>query len=150
MSTIFSDHRLPRHPFNPPSPSILLSSDKATQAELGSVPDMTSSETSTAISSAYAAGKEWAKTTGKYRQDLLTKLFQSLQANAEDLAKIITAENGKSFTEAKGEVAYSNSFVEHFAAEATRMYGHVPPAPMPGVRNVVLKQPVGVAGLITP
>lgn len=111
---------------------------------------MNAEDTRVAISAAYAAQKEWGQTTGKMRQDLLTKLFQALQANAEDLAKIITAENGKSFSEAKAEIAYSNSFIEHFAGEATRTYGHVAPAPMLGVRNAVLKQPIGVAGLITP
>jgi len=111
---------------------------------------MGAKETQAAIESAYAAQKDWAKTTGKSRQDLLTKLFQILQANSEVLAKINTAESGKSFSEAKGEVAYSNSFVEHFAAEATRTYGHVAPSPLPGTKNVIVKQPVGVAGLITP
>lgn len=111
---------------------------------------MSKADTTKAIDVAYEAFKSWSKTTAKYRQDLLTKLFISLQDNAEDLAKIIVAENGKSFTEAKGEIAYSNSFIEWFAAEATRTYGKQIPAPLPNVRNVTMRQPIGVCGLITP
>lgn len=111
---------------------------------------MSTADTKKAIEDAYTAYKTWSKTTAKHRQDLLTKLFNILQENAADLATLITAENGKSFTEAKGEVAYSNGFIEWFAAEATRTYGKQIPAAMPNVRNVVEKQPVGVCGLITP
>lgn len=111
---------------------------------------MSTGETRKAIDAAYAAYKTWSKTTAKERQNLLTKLFNILNENAEDLAKLITAENGKSFTEAKGEIAYSNGFIEWFAAEATRTYGLQIPAAMPNVRNVVEKQPIGVCGLITP
>lgn len=124
--------------------------NKATQAELGTVPNMSTADTKKAVDHAYAAFKTWSKTTAKSRQDLLTKLFNALQENAEDLAKLITAENGKSFTEAKGEVAYSNGFIEWFAAEATRTYGMQIPAPLPSVRNVTMKQPIGVCALITP
>ncbi|MCO5606755.1 hypothetical protein L7F22_060945 [Adiantum nelumboides] len=123
---------------------------EATQAELGTVPDMSAADTRKAIDAAAAALPAWREQSAKSRQDLLTKLFISLQDNAEDLAKIIVAENGKSLTEAKGEIAYSNGFIEWFAAEATRTYGHTVPAPLPGVRNVVVKQPIGVCGLITP
>lgn len=111
---------------------------------------MSTGETKKAIEAAYAAYKTWSKTTAKERQNLLTKLFNILNENSEDLAKLITAENGKSFTEAKGEIAYSNGFIEWFAAEATRIYGLQIPAAMPNLRNVVERQPVGVCGLITP
>lgn len=111
---------------------------------------MSVADTKKAIDAAAAALPAWRSSSAKSRQDLLTKLFISLQDNAEDLAKIIVAENGKSLTEAKGEIAYSNGFIEWFAAEATRTYGHTVPAPLPGVRNVVVKQPIGVCGLITP
>ncbi|UZJ51557.1 hypothetical protein CBS101457_000877 [Exobasidium rhododendri] len=124
--------------------------NKATHAELGSVPNMGKADTKQAIDHAYAAFQTWRKTTAKSRQDLMTKLFIALQENAEDLAKIVTAENGKSFTEAKGEVAYSNSFIEWFAAEATRTYGKHIPAALPTIRNVTMKQPIGVCALITP
>lgn len=103
-----------------------------------------------AIEAAHAAFPSWKNKTSKERADLLYALYAELQANAEDLAKIIVGENGKSLAEAKGEIGYSNSFIQWFAAEAQRTYGHVIPAPLPGVRNVVVKQPIGVAGLITP
>ncbi|PWN38372.1 aldehyde dehydrogenase [Meira miltonrushii] len=124
--------------------------NKATQTEIGSVPNMGKAETKKAIDSANEAYKEWSQTTGKHRQDLLTKLFNALQENTEDLAKIITVENGKPLAESKGELAYSNGFIEWFAAEATRTYGKTIPAPLPNVRNVTIRQPVGVCALITP
>ncbi|GAK66990.1 succinate-semialdehyde dehydrogenase [Moesziomyces antarcticus] len=124
--------------------------NKATGAEIGQVPDMGAKETAAAIDAAEQAFKSWSKTTAKHRHDLLMKLFYAHQQNADDLAKIIVAENGKAFAEAKGEIAYSNGFLEWFAEEATRTYGHTVPSPLPGVRNVVQMQPVGVAGLITP
>ncbi|KDN37420.1 putative UGA2-succinate semialdehyde dehydrogenase [Tilletiaria anomala UBC 951] len=130
--------------------------NKATGELIGAVPNCGADETARAIRGASAAfgafekPGSWAATTGKQRADLLTALLRELTANAEDLARIIVAENGKSLSEARGEVVYSNSFVEWFAGEALRTYGHTAPAPMPGVVNVVLKQPIGVAGLITP
>ncbi|PWZ03868.1 succinic semialdehyde dehydrogenase [Testicularia cyperi] len=124
--------------------------NKATGAELGVVPDMAKAETTNAINAAEEAFKSWSKTTAKHRHDLLMKLYYAHQQNADDLAKIIVAENGKTLTEAKGEIGYSNSFLEWFAEEAVRTYGHVAPSPLPGIRNVVQPQPVGVAGLITP
>jgi succinate-semialdehyde dehydrogenase/glutarate-semialdehyde dehydrogenase len=125
--------------------------NKATHAKIGAVPDMGAEETRAAIAAAAAAFPAWAAQTGKARGDLLTKLFQALQEHAEDLAHIIVAENGKSLAEAKGEMAYSNSFIEWFAAEAQRSYGHTAQPTLPAVRaNVITKQPLGVAGLITP
>ncbi|KAN0062832.1 hypothetical protein ACQY0O_004652 [Thecaphora frezii] len=124
--------------------------NKATHAQIAEVPDMGKDETVAAIKAASEAFKSWSKTTAKHRHDLLMKLFQAHVENAEDLAKIIVAENGKTLTEAKGEIAYSNSFLEWFAEEATRTYGHTVPSPIPGLRNVVQTQPIGVAGLITP
>jgi len=124
--------------------------NKATGAEIGQVPDMGAKETTAAINAAEQAFKSWSKTTAKHRHDLLMKLYYAHQENAEDLAKIIVAENGKALPEAKGEIAYSNGFLEWFAEEAVRTYGHTVPSPLPGIRNVVQMQPVGVAGLITP
>lgn len=124
--------------------------NKATHAVIGTVPDMGAAETKDAINAAQAAFPAWKAKTGKERSDLLFKLYDALTANTEDLAKIIVAENGKSLAEAKGEVGYSNSFIQWFAGEAQRIYGHTAPSPLPGVRNVILKQPIGVAGLITP
>ncbi|KAL9938952.1 hypothetical protein V8E36_001765 [Tilletia maclaganii] len=124
--------------------------NKATNQELGTLPDLGATETKQAIDAAHAAFKEWSKTSAKHRHDLLLKLYAELEANTADLAHIIVAENGKSLTEAKGEIGYSNSFISWFAEEAVRVYGHTAPAPIPGVRNVILKEPVGVAGIITP
>lgn len=124
--------------------------NKATHAVIGQVPDMGKEETKQAIEAAHAALPAWKKKTSKERADLLYALYDELTKNTDDLAKIITGENGKAFAEAKGEVGYSNSFIQWFAAEAGRTYGHVAPAPLPGVRNVIVKQPIGVAGLITP
>lgn len=124
--------------------------NKATQAVIGQVPDMDGQDTKAAIEAASAAWPAWKAKTAKERSDLLFALYDELQKNSEDLAKIIVGENGKALAEAKGEVAYSNSFIQWFAAEAVRTYGHVAPSPLPGIRNVIIKQPVGVVGLITP
>ncbi|KAK0533052.1 hypothetical protein OC834_002379 [Tilletia horrida] len=124
--------------------------NKATNQEIGAVPDLGADETRAAIDAASAAFKEWSKTSAKHRHDLLLALFAELEANTLDLAHIIVAENGKALAEAKGEVTYSNSFISWFAEEALRTYGHTAPASLPGVRNVIIKEPVGVAGIITP
>lgn len=84
------------------------------------------------------------------RHDALLRLYKLMCEHNADLGAIITLENGKPLTEAKGEASYSASFLEWFAEEAVRDYGDVISAPLPGVRNVVIKQPVGVVGLITP
>jgi succinate-semialdehyde dehydrogenase/glutarate-semialdehyde dehydrogenase len=78
------------------------------------------------------------------------KLFQLMTAANDDLGALIALENGKPLAEAKGEATYSASFLEWFAEEAVRDYGDVIAAPAPGTRNVVIKQPVGVVGLVTP
>lgn len=131
--------------------------NKATGQLLGTVPNCGAAETQRAIQAATRAfgdftvgSKSWAATTGKHRGELLTALFRELQANTDDLAALMVAENGKSLAEAKGEMAYSNGFVDWFAGEAQRTYGHAPLATLPGMVNVVIKQPIGVAGLITP
>ncbi|EJU06288.1 succinate-semialdehyde dehydrogenase [Dacryopinax primogenitus] len=122
----------------------------ATQEELGAVADMGVEEAKRAIDIAGEAFKTWSKTTGRERHDILLKLYKLMQDNAEDLAMILTAENGKTITEARGENAYSASFVEWFAEEAIRTYGQTIPSAMIGLRNVVVKQPVGVCSLLTP
>ncbi|KAK0543540.1 hypothetical protein OC846_006380 [Tilletia horrida] len=124
--------------------------NKATNQEIGTVPDLGAAETKEAIDAASTAFREWSKTSAKHRHDLLLKLYAELDAATEDLAHIIVAENGKALAEAKGEVTYSNSFISWFAEEAVRTYGLTIPAPLPGVRNVVIKEPVGVVGIITP
>ncbi|QRV87821.1 aldehyde dehydrogenase family protein [Ceratobasidium sp. AG-Ba] len=122
----------------------------ATGELLGTVPELGVEDTKKAIQHAAEAFKTWSKTTPKERHDILRKLYQLMVDNGDDLGTIITLENGKSLAEGKGENAYSASFVESIAAEALRTYGEVIPSPMLSIRNVVVKQPVGVAALLTP
>ncbi|KAI5481068.1 hypothetical protein MNV49_006254 [Pseudohyphozyma bogoriensis] len=117
---------------------------------VGQVADLGQKETKAAIDAAAEAFKTWKSTSAKYRHDLLIKLFNIINENADDLGAIIALENGKSLADGKGEVAYSNSFIEWFAEEAVRDYGQTIQLPTPGVRNVVIKQPVGVVGFVTP
>ncbi|RSH82895.1 succinate semialdehyde dehydrogenase NADP+ linked [Saitozyma podzolica] len=122
----------------------------ATGEKLGEMPNMPRSQIQEAIVASKTAFPLWAKLTAHQRQGYLLKLFQAMEENANDLALILTAENGKPFAEAKGEIAYGAGFVSWFAAEAVRTYGHTVPSPFPNTRNTVIKQPVGVCGLITP
>ncbi len=115
-----------------------------------SVPDMGRSETARAIDAAYAAQKDWARKTGKERGAVLRKWHDLMVANADDLARILTAEMGKPFAEARGEIMYGASFVEWFAEEAKRIYGETIPGHQPDKRLTVIKQPVGVVASITP
>ena len=114
------------------------------------MPTQTTADTEAAIDAAYDAFPAWSKRTPKERHDLLYKLYHKINEHADDLAHIIVAENGKALEDAQSEVAYSNSFVEWFAEEALRAYGTTVPAPNPEVRNIVIKQPIGVAGLLAP
>ncbi|KDN51141.1 hypothetical protein RSAG8_00770, partial [Rhizoctonia solani AG-8 WAC10335] len=107
-------------------------------------------DTKKAIEVAGEAFKTWSRTTAKERHDILKKMYGLMIDNGDDLGLIITLENGKTLTEGKGENAYSASFVEWFAEEAVRTYGEVIPSPMLSLRNVVVKQPVGVAAILTP
>jgi len=122
----------------------------ATNEELGTVPEMGLDETQEAIKSASKAFQTWGRTTAKHRHDVLMKLFNLMEEHHDDLARIITLENGKPLAEAKGENIYSASFIEWFAEEAVRTYGEQLPSPFPGVRNVVIKQPIGVVSILTP
>lgn len=103
-----------------------------------------------AIDHAYAAKKSWAAHTGKERATILRKWHDLMIENADDLGTILTAEMGKPFAEARGEILYGASFVEWFAEEAKRVYGDVIPGHQRDKRIVILKQPVGVVGSITP
>jgi len=122
----------------------------ATLEELGQVPEMGLAETKEAIDAAYNAFKSWSKTTAKHRHDILMKYYSLMKEHEDDLARIITLENGKSLTEAKGENTYSSSFLEWYAEEAVRTYGEVIPSPFPHLRNIVVKQPIGVVSILTP
>ncbi|NRA86552.1 MAG: aldehyde dehydrogenase family protein, partial [Rhizobiales bacterium] len=103
-----------------------------------------------AIDKAYIAQKSWAKTPAKSRSVILKKLFDLIIENQDDLATIITAEMGKPLAEAKGEVVYGASYIEWFAEEAKRINGANIPGPSADKRVMVIKQPVGVVGSITP
>ena len=122
----------------------------ATGEKITDVTDVSVEETHGAIDHAYAAQEDWAGWTGKERGSVLRRWFELIVENAEDLAAILTAEMGKPLAEAKGEVMYAASFVEWFGEEAKRIYGDVIPGHQRDKRIVVIKQPVGVVGSITP
>ncbi len=125
-------------------------SNPATGQPLGKVPNMGAAETRRAIEAAERAWPAWRAKTGKERAAALRKWFDLMTANQEDLAQILTAEQGKPLAEARGEIAYGASFIEWFGEEAKRAYGDTIPSPWADKRIVVLKQPVGVCALITP
>ncbi|WP_313620838.1 aldehyde dehydrogenase family protein, partial [Pantoea septica] len=124
--------------------------DPATRETLATIPALGRAETEAAIACADAARLAWGKTPNASRATLLEKWHQLILDNADDLATIMTAEQGKPLAEAKGEVLYGASFVKWFAEEARRIYGDTIPAPSEDRRILVLKQPVGVAAAITP
>ena len=117
---------------------------------IAEVTDLGRAETARAIASAEAAQKDWAARTAKDRATVLRAWHGLMLEHAEDLALILTAEMGKPLGEAKGEVAYGASFVEWYAEEARRVYGETVPGHEPDKRVTVIRQPVGVAGAITP
>jgi succinate-semialdehyde dehydrogenase/glutarate-semialdehyde dehydrogenase len=117
---------------------------------IGHVPKLGAAETRLALESASAAQRGWAKNTAKERAGLLRKWFNLMIENQEDLARIMTAEQGKPLAESRGEVAYGASFIEFFAEEGKRIYGETIPSPWPTSRMVVIKQPLGVVAAITP
>ena len=122
----------------------------ANGAVLGTVPFMGADETRAAIEAAAAAFPVWAARTAKDRATLLRRWHDLMLANADDLATLMTAEQGKPLAEARGEITYAASFIEWFAEEAKRVYGDVIPGHQPDKRIFVLRQPVGVVAAITP
>ncbi|WP_064707522.1 NAD-dependent succinate-semialdehyde dehydrogenase [Rhizobium bangladeshense] len=122
----------------------------ATGELLGSLPDMGAAETRAAIDAAHAAQPAWAARPAKERSRILRKWFDLMVANADALAAILTAEMGKPFPEARGEILYAAAYIEWYAEEAKRIYGETIPAPSEDKRMIVIKQPVGVVGTITP
>lgn len=122
----------------------------ATGAVLASVGTVGAPETRAAIAAADAAMQSWKALPAKARADVLRKWYELILANQEDLAKIMTAEQGKVLDESRGEIAYAASFIEWFAEEARRVYGDVLPLPQTDRRGVVIKQPIGVVAAITP
>ncbi|MFM9913868.1 MAG: NAD-dependent succinate-semialdehyde dehydrogenase [Methylophilaceae bacterium] len=117
---------------------------------IAQVPRMGRAETERAIAASEAAQKSWRNLTAKARAALLKRWFDLIVLHAEDLAQILTAEQGKPLAESRGEVAYGASFIEWFAEEAKRVYGETIPAPMTDRRLLVIKQPIGVTAAITP
>jgi succinate-semialdehyde dehydrogenase / glutarate-semialdehyde dehydrogenase len=124
--------------------------DPATGLRLADVANLGAADAEAAIAAANAAWPGWRNKTGKERHAILLKWFQLLMANQEDLGRILTAEQGKPYTEAKGEIAYGASFVEWFAEEAKRVNGETLPQFDNNRRLTVLKQPIGVCAAITP
>ena len=122
----------------------------ATREPLGTVPHMGAAETRRAIAAASAAFPAWAARTAKERAVILRRWYELLMANQEDLATIMTAEQGKPLAESRGEIAYAAAFIEWFAEEGRRLYGDVIPGHQADKRIVVLRQPVGVVAAITP
>jgi len=117
---------------------------------IGTVPSLGVAETRAAIEAAAAAFPAWAARTAKDRAGLLRRWHDLMMQNADDLAALMTAEQGKPLAEAKGEVAYAASFIEWFAEEGKRLYGDLIPGHQPDKRILVLRQPVGVVAAITP
>lgn len=122
----------------------------ATGALIGTVPAMGAAETRRAIDAANAAWPAWRKKTAKERAAILRKWHDLMITHADDLALILTTEQGKPLAEAKGEIGYAASFLEWFAEEGKRVYGDTIPTPAADKRIVVTKEPVGVCAAITP
>ncbi|MGH1487141.1 MAG: NAD-dependent succinate-semialdehyde dehydrogenase [Cellvibrionaceae bacterium] len=122
----------------------------ATEKLITSVADVGVVETKIAIDAAYIAQKKWAKKTAKDRSKILLKWQDLILENQEDLAFILTAEMGKPINEARAEIAYGASFIQWFAEEGRRVYGDLIPGHLEDKRLVVMKQPIGVVGAITP
>jgi succinate-semialdehyde dehydrogenase / glutarate-semialdehyde dehydrogenase len=122
----------------------------ATRESLGTVPDMGGTEARRAVEAAAQAFPAWAAHTAKERAVVLRRWYELLMANQEDLATLMTAEQGKPLAESKGEIAYAAAFIEWFGEEGKRLYGDVIPGHQADKRIVVLRQPVGVVAAITP
>ena len=117
---------------------------------LGELPDCTAAETTTAIAAAERAMVGWRRRTHAERADILMRWYDLILENTEDLAQILTAEQGKPLSESRGEVAYGASFVRWFAEEARRINGKIIPSPVAGKKILAMKEPVGVCAIITP
>lgn len=124
--------------------------DPATGSTIAEVADLGAAETRRAIDAAARALPAWRARTAKERAAVLRRWFELMTAHAEDLARLMTAEQGKPLAEARGEVAYGASFLEWFAEEGKRVYGEVIPTVASDRRLLVIKQPIGVCAMITP
>ncbi|WP_428515352.1 NAD-dependent succinate-semialdehyde dehydrogenase [Roseovarius sp.] len=122
----------------------------ATGAVMGTMPDTTADETERAIQAAEAAMRDWRARTHAARADILMRWHDLVLEHTEDLAQILTAEQGKPLAESRGEVAYGASFIRWFAEEARRIDGSIIPSPVQGKKILAMKEPVGVCAIITP
>lgn len=122
----------------------------ATGELLGNVPELGAAETRRAIGAAHAAWPGWRQATAQTRATILRRWFSLMLEHQEDLAMLLTLEQGKPLAEARGEISYAASFIEWFAEEGKRVYGDTIPAHQPDKRILVLKEPVGVCAAITP
>jgi succinate-semialdehyde dehydrogenase/glutarate-semialdehyde dehydrogenase len=122
----------------------------ATGKKLGTVPNCGAAETERAILAADAAQRLWRDASAKERAAILRRLNDLMLANADDLALIMTSEQGKPLAEARGEIVYAASFIEWFSDEARRVYGDTIPAPQGDRRIMAIKQPIGTTAAITP
>jgi succinate-semialdehyde dehydrogenase/glutarate-semialdehyde dehydrogenase len=122
----------------------------ATGEIIATVPSLSADEVRGSIAAADKAWASWRKKTGKERANVMRTWFNLMMEHQEDLARLMTMEQGKPLAESRGEIAYAASFIEWFAEEAKRVYGDVIDHPMPGKRIVVIKQPIGVVASITP
>src|SRR5437016_1029337 len=122
----------------------------ATQEVIAAVPDSGAQDARAAADAAHAAFGAWSRRPAKERAQLLKRWNALLLENQEDLARLISLEQGKPLQESRGEVLYGASYIEWFAEEATRVYGDMIPAAVNGRRMIALKEPVGVVAAITP
>ena len=132
------------------APAVIAVTNPATGRVLGHVPALGEAETRDAVAAAQAAFPAWAARAAKERAAILRRWFELIIAHRDDLARLMTAEQGKPLAEAQGEVAYAAGFIEWFGEEAKRAYGEVIPGHQADKRIVVLKQPVGVVAAVTP
>ncbi|HRQ61813.1 MAG TPA: aldehyde dehydrogenase family protein, partial [Alphaproteobacteria bacterium] len=132
------------------TPKSFAVTNPANGAEIAQVADAGEAETLKAIDAAQAAFKPWAAKSAKERAAVLKRWYELIMQNAEDLALIMTTEQGKPLTESLGEVKYGASFIEWFAEEGKRTYGETIPSTIAGARMMTIKQPIGVCAAITP
>ena len=135
---------------NSDSKEIISVNNPATLKEIGTVPKCGKNETKSAIEAANKSWPEWRSKSAKDRSIILKKWFNLIMSNKEELAQMMTIEQGKPLNEARGEIVYGASFIEWFAEEAKRIYGDTIPDPLADRRIIVIKQPVGVVASITP
>ncbi len=132
------------------SAAVVTVRNPATGQVLGTVPDMAAGETARAIDAAQGALAGWSGRTAKERGGILRAWYEQLMRHQEDLAVLMTAEQGKPLAEARAEIAYAAGFIEWFAEEGKRLYGELIPGHQPDKRLLVMRQPLGVVGAITP